>query len=134
FLIWIELGTEHLLGRIVVRLELGPRDWPRDRLARTLGDEPLLIFAQQNVGVDERAATESAGDQSFHPAERPDVEHAVKALVRIPEILLQAVWRAGKRIRRVRLSALEHADAHPGFGQPIRHHGAAESRADDDGV
>src|SRR5262249_42212146 len=66
--------------------------------------------------------------------ERPDVEHPVEPLARIPESAAHLMRGARERARRIRASALEDAHPLPGLAQAIRHHGAAEAGADDDGV
>src|SRR3712207_7158733 len=43
---------------------------------RRLGDEPLLVLAEQDVGVDERPAAQTAGHHGLQAAEGPHVERS----------------------------------------------------------
>src|SRR5205823_6181782 len=63
-----------------------------------------------------------------------DVEHSVEASARVPEVLREAQRAARERAGRVRLPALEQADALAGLGEPMSGHGAAEARSDDHGL
>src|SRR5262249_39044297 len=87
-----------------------------------------------DVRVDEGAAAESAGDDAAEAPERPDVPDAVHALARVPEVPCGLPRAARKGARRVRLAPLEQTDRPSGPGQPVRPHGAAEARSDDDDV
>src|SRR5215217_5071127 len=71
--------------------------------------EPLFVFAKVNVGVDQRPATESAGNQRARSLERPDVEHAVASRTRIPKVFTQLVGGARERVWRICLAALQQA-------------------------
>lgn len=134
------LDVHHPLDTVVVRIQIGARDRPvlvaalPRAPARLLAHEPVLVLAQQDVRVDERAAAEAAGDDRVDVVEAPDVEHPVQAFAGIPELTLHPERRAREGVGRKRLSAFEQADAVPGLGQAIRRHRSAEAGSDDDSV
>ena len=100
------LRVEHLLDAVVVRLEVVARDGPvlEAAVGQVLFDEPALVLADEHVGVNQRPAAQSAADQRLDALERPQVEHAVQAGARVPEIALRPIGRARKRVRRERLA------------------------------
>ena len=57
-----------------MRLEIGPRHRPRSGVSVYLGLEPVLVLANEDVGVDQRPAAESGGDDRVDVGERPHVE------------------------------------------------------------
>src|SRR6185369_10404628 len=127
--------VEHLLDAAVMLLEIVVSDGPG--FVRAVGLvflEPRRIFANVNVGVDQRTTAETAGNERARPFEGPDVEHAVKARARVPEIFAEIVRRARERVRWVRFAALQQTNSQSGFGQSIGHHRAAETRTDYDCV
>jgi hypothetical protein len=67
----ISLRAHHSLDRVVVSVELGPREGPVLVAAarQVFLDEPLLVLAQQDVGVDEGAAAEAARHERVDPVE-----------------------------------------------------------------
>src|SRR6185437_12827739 len=98
---------------------------------RILVDEPVLVLAQQDVRVDQRAAAEAARHDGVAAAEAPDVEHAVEPGGGIPE--RPAHFRRGAReaVRRVGVAALEYDYRQAGLGQAVGGDRAAEAGADD---
>ena len=132
----IALEPDHLLDAVVVRVEVRARDRPVlvAAVVDVLLHEPLLVLAQEDVGVDERAAAEPGRDQRVDPLERPVVVHAGQAAVGVPEALARAVRAARERPGRVRAPALEDADAPAGLRESIGHDRASEAGAHDDRV
>jgi hypothetical protein len=134
------LDVHHPLDAVVVRVEVGARDRPvlvavlPGAVAGLLLDEPVLVLAQQHVGVDERAAAQPAGTDRVDVVKAPQVEHPVQALAGIPELRLHPQRRAREGVRRKRLAALEQAHAVAGLGQAIGRHGSSETRSHDDGI
>ena len=123
-----------LLDRVVVRVEVGAGHRPGFVAAvrqRIVLDEPVLVLAQQDVRVDQRAAAEAARHDRVAAAEPPDVEHAVEPGGRVPERLAHLRGGAGEAVRRVGVAALEHDDRQAGLGQPVGRYRAAEAGADD---
>ena len=97
---------------------------------RLLVDEPLLVLAQQHVGVDQRAAAQAAGDHAVDALEAPDVEQAVAALAGLPEVARPcALGVRGKLPGWVGAAALQDDDRAAGLGQPVGRDGAAETRS-----
>ena len=84
--------------------------------------EGRAVLAQQDVRVEERSAAEPARDDPAEPAELPGVEDSVQALARVPEAAGDRQRAARERAGRIRLAALEDADAHPRLRQPERRH------------
>ncbi len=82
------LGAQHGFDGRVVRLKIGPGDRPalvppaRGRIS----DEPLLVLAEQHVGIDERAAAQTTGYDGLEVGERPYVEKPVASPHRVPEV------------------------------------------------
>ena len=134
------LDVHHALDAVVVRVEVGARDGPvlvavlPRAVAGLLAHEPLLVLAQQDVGVDQRAAAQTARADRVDVLEAPHVEHAVKPLAGVPELRLHPQRRAREGVRREWLAALEQAHAVPGLGQAVRRHRSAESGSHDDGI
>jgi hypothetical protein len=130
------LEADHLLDPVVVRVEVGPVDRPVLVAAglQVLVDEPLLVLADEHVGVDERAAAQPRGDERVDAAEGPVVIHARQAVGRVPEALAGPVGAAGERAGGVGAAALEHEHPLAGLREPVGRHRAAEARADDDRV
>src|ERR1700674_5339847 len=57
----ILLGPEHLLGAAVMQRQVVVCHWPRFALApRHVVDEPILVLANEDVGVDEGTTPEAA--------------------------------------------------------------------------
>ena len=96
--------------------------------------EPLLVLAQQDVGVDQRAAAQAAGHHAVDAVEAPDVEQAVPALAGLPEVRGHAARGAREAAGRVGAAALEHDDRPAGLGHPVGRDGSAEPGPDDDDV
>ena len=132
----IALQADHRLDAVVVGVEIGARDRPVlvAAVAQVLLHEPLLVLADEDVGVDERAAAEPRRHERVDPVEGPVVVHAGQAVGRVPEALAGAVRAARERARRVGAAALQDADRLAGLRQAVRRHRAAEARADDDCV
>ena len=132
----VALEPDHRLDAVVVRVEVLARDRPVlvAAVVDVLLHEPLLVLAQEDVGVDQRAAAEAGRDQRVDPLERPVVVHAGQAALGVPEALARPVRAARERAGRVRAAALEHADAPAGLREPIGHDRPAESGAHDDRV
>ena len=132
----IGLQADHGLDPVVVGVEIVPRDRPVlvAAVAQVLLHEPLLVLADEDVGVDERAAAQARRHERVDPVEGPVVVHAGEAVGRVPEALAGAIRAAGERARRVGAAALQDADRLAGLRQPVRGHRAAEARAHDDGV
>ena len=57
---WILLGLETRVNTIVVNLQIGATDRPVLAVG-SVSNEPLFIFAEQDIGINERTATDSAG-------------------------------------------------------------------------
>ena len=128
------VAPEHLLDPVVVRVEVGAAQRPALVAAarhRRLLHEPLLVLAQQDVRVDQRAAAETAGHHALEAAERPDVEQALHALARVPEVAAHRARGAGEAARRVGLAALQQDDGAARLRQPVRSHRTAEPGPDD---
>src|SRR6266511_5878510 len=98
------------------------------------GVQTCALPIYEHVRVDQGAAAQSAGDERLEPLERPEIEHPVLAVARVPEVPRHVVRRACERTRRICLAALEQTHAQPTFREPERRHRAAEPRADDDRV
>ena len=132
----IALGGEHLLGAVVVRVEVcaGERPGLAARAGPLGRHEPLLVLAQKHVRVDQRAAAETARDQGVEPRERPQVEQPLKPFARVPEVVLEADRAAREGARRVCLAALEHEHPAVRLGQPLSGDRASKSGSDDDAV
>ena len=128
---------QHGLHRVGVRVEVAsaqrPVLVPAARQRRVV-DEPPLVLAQQHVRVDQRPATQSAGDDGLQLPEGADVEQAVQVVLGLPERPLHLVRAAGEAAGRVRLTSLEQDDRTARLGQPEGRHRAPEARADHDGV
>ncbi len=126
------LYIHHRFDGRIVRFQIGPADRPA--LVTVAGgrvaNEPLLVLAEQDVGVDERAAAQTAGDDRLEVGEGPDVEKAVPSLARIPEVRGDFGRRAGERPRWICLSPLEQDDAVARFGETVGGYRTTESRAD----
>jgi hypothetical protein len=136
-LVGVRCGAEHLLDPVVVRIEVTAADRPV--LVPPAGqwrfvDKPLLVLAQQDVGVDQRPASEAAGDDSLQSAERPDVEQSVQTLAGVPEVAGHACGRPGEVAGRVRFAALQNHDGQTTVGELVCGDRAAEARADHDDV
>jgi len=130
-------GREHRLDGVVVRIEVLPPDRPVLVAAAGQGlvvHEPALVLPQQDVGVDERAAAEPRRDDRLQLPEGPDVEQAVQAVLRLPEVPAHLVRGAGEAARGVRLAPLEDDDGAAALGEPVRRHRPPEAGADDDDV
>jgi hypothetical protein len=132
----VSLYADHPLDAVVVGVEVGAGHRPVlvSAVAQVLLDEPALVLAQEDVGVDQRAAAEAGRDERVDPAERPVVVHAGQPALGVPEALARAARAAGERAGGIRATALEQAHPLPGLRQPVGHHRASEARADDDGV
>src|SRR4051794_28041581 len=125
----VRLRVEHLLRTFVMRIEVRPRHGPR--LDARLVDERVLVLANEDVGVDQRPAAESARDEASEVAERPDVVHAVAALARIPERSAELVRRTRKVAWSVGLATFEKADPASRLAQAMSHDRPTEARSDD---
>ncbi len=130
------LRVQRALGPVVVRVEVGAGDRPGlvPVAGRCVAHEPLLVLAQQHVGVDQRAAAEAAGDHRLEVAERPDVEQTVQALAGVPEVAGHVGRRPGEGAGRVRTAALHHDDAAAALGEPPGGDRTPEARPDDEDV
>ena len=125
-------GAEHLLDPVVVLVELGAGHRPG--LVAALGPlvvgKPALILAEHYVRVNQRSAAQAAGHHRLHVPERPDVEQALQARARVPEVAGHLAGAPRERARRVPLAPFEHAHRAPRLGQPAGDDRAAESRPD----
>src|SRR5947209_3009906 len=67
----ILLYIEHLLDFFIMRVKIGTRDGPVfiATLAGVLFDKPFLVFAQQDIRVDQRPAAKSTGNDGIHSRE-----------------------------------------------------------------
>ncbi len=129
--------SHHRLDRVVVTIEVVAPDGPVLVAAAGQGrvvHEPSLVLAQQDVGVDQRAAAQSRRDDRLDLAERADVEQAEQLVLRLPEGVAHLVGVAGEAARRVASPALEDDHGSPRVGQAIRGDGGAEPRSDDDRI
>ena len=116
-------GADHLLDGVVVRLEVGAGHRPvlvSPSWNRLLVHEPLLVLAQQHVGVDERTPTQAAGHESVEALEAPHVVQPVSSRSWLPEVLGHPARSAGEGPRRVGPPALEDDHRPSGLGQAIR--------------
>src|SRR5919198_5073918 len=129
------LHVHHVLDPLVMVFEVVVCDRPGFVTAAcTVLFEPLRVFPNENVGVDERTTTQAAGDDCSRPLERPDIEHPIETLTRAPKVSPHIIRRAWKGIGWVRLATLQQADPPSRFCQSVRHHRPAEARANDDRV
>jgi hypothetical protein len=127
----VALNAHHGLGRLVVRLKVGVAHRPRPgRLVGRVIDEPRRIFAEHDVGVDERAAAETAAHHGLDAAERPDVEHPVPARRWRPQVGGHPARAARERAGRVAPAAFEHEHGPSRLCQPAGRRRRAEARAD----
>src|SRR5437016_1140557 len=93
-------------------LELGPAHGPvLVAAARQVANEPPLILADEHVGVDERTAAQPGGHEAFDAPEVPQLEQALAAFARVPEVCPHVPGRAGERSRWVPLASLEEQNA-----------------------
>ena len=132
----VALEPDHRLDAVVVRVEVLARDRPVlvAAVVDVLLHEPLLVLAQEDVGVDERAAAEAGRDQRVDPLEGPVVVHPGQAALGVPEALARPVRAARERARRIRAAALEDAHALPGLRESVGHDGSSEPGAHHDRV
>src|SRR3712207_7789129 len=78
---------------------------------RRLGDEPLLVLAEQDVGVDERPTAQTAGHHGLQTTEGPHVEQPVQAAAGVPEGAPHGGGRPREAARGIGLPALEDEHA-----------------------
>src|SRR5262249_35248671 len=125
----IRMRDDDAFDLVVVRFEFFTSYWP---LLSVCVYEPVVVFTDEDVGVNDRAAAEAAGDECLEVAEVPDVEHSVEPVVGVPEVLSEFLRAARKRPWRVAAAPFEQADAESGFRQPIGADGTAEAGTDND--
>jgi hypothetical protein len=87
------LGLETRVNTIVVNIQIGATDGPVLSVGSIL-NEPLFVFAKQDIGINERTAADSAGQHGTERFERQNLKKAEQSLVWAPEVPRHKMWAA----------------------------------------
>jgi hypothetical protein len=71
----ILLGLETRVNTIIVNLQIGATDRPVLAVG-SISNEPLFVFAEQDIGINERTAADSAGQHGTKRFERQNLIEA----------------------------------------------------------
>ena len=123
------LDVQHGAGGLVVRLQLGVRDFRRPAAV-----EGVAARLDRDVRVDERSAADAGALHHAHVREHAQVEPAVLlfGMLHVEEPGIVRLPR--KRLRRPAPAAFEHDHPRARLGQTAREHCASKSAADDDDI